>query len=57
MVLATTFLAPPLLARLSTPGRLPANTAMQPGDGGIDDLVFGEHDAAPVVHPGSRADG
>jgi Kef-type K+ transport system membrane component KefB len=45
MVLATTFLAPPLLARIAAPGRRPENAAMQPGDGGIDDLVFGEHDA------------
>lgn len=45
MVLATTFVAPPLLARLAA-GHGPQNAAMQPGDGGIDDLVFGEHESA-----------
>jgi Kef-type K+ transport system membrane component KefB len=50
MVLATTFLAPPLLARLAGPP--PAqNAAMQPGDGGIDDLVFGTHEGAPETRP------
>jgi hypothetical protein len=47
MVLATTFLAPPLLAQIAarTPGApRPVDAAMRPGDGGIDDLVFGEHD-------------
>lgn len=52
MVLATTFLAPPLLAQIvrRDPGasRLPPDADMQPGDGGIDDLVFGEHDATPA---------
>lgn len=47
MVLATTFLAPPLLAQIAArvPGApLPEDVDMQPGDGGIDDLVFGEHE-------------
>jgi hypothetical protein len=49
MVLATTFLAPPLLAQIA--GRAPQDAAMQPGDGGIDDLVFGTHEG----HPGAPA--
>jgi Kef-type K+ transport system membrane component KefB len=51
MVLATTFIAPPLLAAVARRGPAPAlgrqDAAMQPGDGGIDDLVFGEHEDAP----------
>ena len=51
MVLATTFIAPPLLARIAgapaAGGPLPQNAAMQPGNGGIDDLVFGEHEPNP----------
>ena len=51
MVLATTFLAPPLLARIVAAslagGRAPQNAEMQPGAGGIDDLVFGEHEPTP----------
>ncbi len=44
MVLATTFLAPPLLARIvETAG--PPNDEARPGDGGVDDLVFGEEGA------------
>jgi Kef-type K+ transport system membrane component KefB len=39
MVLATTFVTPPLLGRLAVP--LPEDRASQPGDGGIDDLVAG----------------
>jgi Kef-type K+ transport system membrane component KefB len=44
MVLATTFLAPPLLARLAGSPPAAENVDSQPGDGGIDDLVFGLHD-------------
>jgi Kef-type K+ transport system membrane component KefB len=55
MVLATTFLAPPLLAAVARRGPAPdspgQNAAMQPGDGGIDDLVFGEHEDAPATRP------
>jgi Kef-type K+ transport system membrane component KefB len=53
MVLTTTFLAPPLLAILARRGPPlgPAmqDAAMQPGDGGIDDLVFGEHEESPAT--------
>lgn len=52
MVLATTFVAPPLLALLARGGRRAPDAAMQPGDGGIDDLVFGEHDEQGAVHDG-----
>ena len=41
MVLATTFLAPPVLARIAGKSGTP-NADMQPGDGGVDDLVFGD---------------
>ncbi|GJG86658.1 Na+/H+-exchanging protein [Gemmatimonadetes bacterium T265] len=44
MVLATTFLAPPLLARIAGRGGVPDEEA-RPGDGGVDDLVFGEEGA------------
>lgn len=44
MVLATTFLAPPLLARLAGRAVIAQNAGSQPGNGGIDDLVFGLHD-------------
>jgi Kef-type K+ transport system membrane component KefB len=40
MVLATTFVTPPLLSRIARPPA-PAATDDQPGDGGIDDLVCG----------------
>jgi Kef-type K+ transport system membrane component KefB len=62
MVLATTFVAPPLLAVIARragddgAGGLPRaqDTAMQPGDGGIDDLVFGEHEGEPATRrPGA----
>lgn len=63
MVMATTFVAPPVLARLAAGGA--AGAAPSPrvrravGDGGIDDLVFGLHDddepdAAPAA---PRVDG
>jgi Kef-type K+ transport system membrane component KefB len=45
MVMATTFVSPPILARLAARGA-PENARGQPGDGGIDDLVFGLHDEA-----------
>ena len=41
MVMATTFVAPPVLARLAGRSAAP-NDEMRPGDGGVDDLVFGE---------------
>jgi Kef-type K+ transport system membrane component KefB len=46
MVLATTFVAPPLIAVIArrAPARMPAVAGARtdaPGDGGIDDLVFG----------------
>ena len=44
MVLATTFLAPPVLARIAGRRSVP-NKDMQPGDGGVDDLVFGDDTA------------
>lgn len=44
MVLATTFVAPPLLARIAGKGGTP-NAEMRPGEGGVDDLVFGEEGA------------
>ena len=40
MVLATTFITPPLLGKLAADGRV-ADAESQPGDGGIDDLVAG----------------
>lgn len=58
MVLATTFLAPPLLAQIAGrgPGAPPGNADMQPGAGGIDDLVFGEHEEhAPPRRPVATA--
>jgi Kef-type K+ transport system membrane component KefB len=42
MVMVSTFLPPPILARMSSTHPLPPNLADQPGDGGIDDLVSGE---------------
>ncbi|MCE2941384.1 MAG: cation:proton antiporter [Gemmatimonadota bacterium] len=42
MVLATTFVTPPLLGLLARRRPLDADTLAQPGDGGIDDLVAGE---------------
>ena len=43
----------PLLAVVARrgPALVPGvqNAAMQPGDGGIDDLVFGEHEDAPAT--------
>ena len=44
MVLATTFVAPPALARIAGRGA-PPNVGARPGDGGVDDLVFGEEGA------------
>jgi Kef-type K+ transport system membrane component KefB len=41
MVMVSTFLPPPILARMSSSHPLPPNLADQPGDGGIDDLVSG----------------
>ncbi len=41
MVMVSTFLPPPILARMSSTHPLPPNLADQPGDGGIDDLVSG----------------
>ena len=41
MVLTTTFLAPPVLARVAGRGGVP-DADMRPGDGGVDDLVFGD---------------
>jgi Kef-type K+ transport system membrane component KefB len=41
MVMVTTFLPPPILARMSSTHPAVANTRDQPGDGGIDDLVSG----------------
>ncbi len=46
MVLATTFMAPPVLARIAGRGGEP-DAQMRPGDGGVDDLVFGEEGARP----------
>jgi Kef-type K+ transport system membrane component KefB len=40
MVLATTFVTPPLLGRIARPPQ-PADVDDRPGDGGIDDLVAG----------------
>jgi len=40
MVLATTFVTPPLLSWIARPPA-PASIEDQPGDGGIDDLVYG----------------
>jgi len=40
MVLATTLVTPPLLSLIARPPA-PAAAVEQPGDGGIDDLVFG----------------
>ncbi|HVE78951.1 MAG TPA: cation:proton antiporter [Gemmatimonadaceae bacterium] len=40
MVLTTTFVTPPALARVGR-AQAPQNLASQPGDGGIDDLVVG----------------
>ena len=64
MVLVTTFVAPPLLARLARTGPAAAPAAVagprdQPGDGGIDDLVFGLHDDGddPADPPGTAAAG
>lgn len=45
MVLATTFITPPLLGKLAKPS-LPPDYGDQPGDGGIDDLVAGASRAA-----------
>ncbi len=41
MVLGTTFLAPPVLARIVGRGGK-ADEGARPGDGGVDDLVFGD---------------
>jgi Kef-type K+ transport system membrane component KefB len=41
MVMVSTFLPPPILARMSSTHPLPPNLEDQPGDGGIDDLVSG----------------
>ncbi len=41
MVMVTTFLPPPILARMSSTHPAVANLRDQPGDGGIDDLVSG----------------
>jgi Kef-type K+ transport system membrane component KefB len=41
MVMVSTFLPPPILARMSSTHPAVANVRDQPGDGGIDDLVAG----------------
>jgi len=41
MVMVSTFLPPPILARMSSTHPAVANVRDQPGDGGIDDLVSG----------------
>lgn len=49
MVLATTFVTPPALARIArVPGREGLAVGGQPGDGGIDDLVAGARRAPPA---------
>ncbi len=43
MVMVSTFLPPPILARMSSTHPAVANVRDQPGDGGIDDLVAGSN--------------
>jgi Kef-type K+ transport system membrane component KefB len=52
MVLATTFVTPPLLSRIARPPAPPA-AEDQPGDGGIDDLVFGASPDEPARPDGA----
>ncbi|MDO8501569.1 MAG: hypothetical protein Q7S20_06975 [Gemmatimonadaceae bacterium] len=58
MVLVTTFMMPPLLARMAKGARPPAHPGDRRGDGGIDDLVSGaDRDKVlpGITHPLERA--
>ncbi|CAN5739828.1 cation:proton antiporter [soil metagenome] len=54
MVMATTFVAPPLLSRLAGKPARPHSPTDRPGDGGIDDLVSGMRDPQAERRKGDR---
>jgi len=53
MVLATTFITPPLLAMRLRSNRQPTDSHDRPGEGGIDDLVAGTAKTRAISRPAS----
>jgi len=56
MVLVTTFVTPPVLARVARTGSPRPPSGDQPGDGGIDDLVYGWGTPGKAPAPAAQPD-